>query len=127
MDGAMKEGTATEAASILLRANGFLYRCNNDVDYSMLYMEGAVAGLTGFPAADFLGPLRRSYVGITHAEDKEMVVARVDAALATRSTWSLEYRLCRADGTDQWVREFGGGVFDATGRLAAPAPYAMAA
>lgn len=117
MDGATSKGTTTEAASILLRANGFLYRCNNDTDYSMLYMEGAVAGLTGYPAADFLGPLRRSYVGITHADDKEMVVARVDAALASRTTWSLEYRLCRADGADQWVHEFGGGVFDGAGRL----------
>lgn len=117
MHGSGADLQATEAGSILLRANGFLYRCRNDRDYSMIYMEGAVVGLTGYAATDFLGPMQRSYVGITHPADQELVFARVDGALKARSSWAMEYRLCRANGADQWVREFGGGVFDGAGKL----------
>ena len=53
MDGAFIEGREI-IGSILLRTNGFVYRCRNDRAYSMLLMEGAVAELTGYPTADFI-------------------------------------------------------------------------
>ena len=43
--------------------------------------------------------------------------AKVDAALASKCNWTIDYRLQRTDGLDQWVQESGGGVFDATGAL----------
>lgn len=105
------------AGSILQRSRGFLYRCRNDRDYSMIYMEGCVAGLTGYPAADFLGAGGRSYVATTHPADREHVFAVVDAALAAGTSWTVDYRLVRADGSDQWVQECGGGVLDQAGGL----------
>ncbi len=117
MDGPLSILSKTEAASILLRANGFLYRCRYDTNYSMIYMEGGVAELTGYPARDFLASPSRSYTGVIHPADREMVVAQVDAALSRHTSWAVEYRLTRADGGDQWVRELGGGVFDADGAL----------
>lgn len=116
MDGGILDGREI-IGSILHRTHGFVYRCRNDRDYSMLLMEGAVAELTGYPKDDFLTAPQRSYSGLTHPEDTESVFAAVDAALLRRENWSVDYRLVRPDGTVRWVHEVGGGVFDAAGEL----------
>lgn len=99
-------------SSIVRRMQGFLYRCRNDRDYSMIFMEGDVKDLTGFEASDFTGSERRSYAGQTHPDDLEAVYAAVDKALAERKNWHVDYRVRRPDGTAVWVREIGGGVFE---------------
>lgn len=117
MDGSGQEPAETIAASILRRSNGFIYRCHNDGAYSMVFMEGAVAALTGHPAVRFLGPNAPSYAAMIHPDDLPGVVAAVDAALAGGVGWSIDYRLRRPDGADQWVQENGGGVYDQCGVL----------
>lgn len=117
MDGAGLEQAETAAASILRRTSGFLYRCRNDMNYSMIYMEGAVSALTGYAPEAFLGDGGQSYTATIHAEDQAAVVAAVDSALENHSGWIVDYRLHRPDGTDQWVQETGGGVFAENGTL----------
>ncbi len=103
--------------SIVHRANGFVYRCRNDRDYSMLLMEGAVPELTGYPAADFTESPQRSYAGLCHPDDAQGMFAAVDQALDRRENWAIDYRLMRPDGSALWVHEVGGGVFNAAGEL----------
>ena len=98
--------------SIVGRMNGFLYRCRNDKSYSMMFMAGDVRLLTGLEADAFTGPPCKSYAGMTHPGDTDLVYAAVDAGLAVRGNWSVDYRLVRADGSDRWVHEIGGGVFE---------------
>lgn len=98
--------------SIINRMDGFLYRCRNDKAYSMMYMAGDVRLLTGLDATSFTGPESRSYAAMTHRDDLETVYAAVDAALADRSSWGVDYRIVRPDGSDRWVHEIGGGVYD---------------
>ena len=103
--------------SIAGRMNGFLYRCRNDSDYTMLVMEGDVPGITGRNAADFLVNSGLSYAAVIHPDDAPMVDAAIEAAVAKRETWETEYRVVRKDGADHWVREVGGGVFASDGAL----------
>ncbi len=121
MDGAIFDGGAIDGraviGSIVHRTNGFVYRCRNDRDYSMLLMEGAVTELTGYPSEEFLAAPQRSYSGLCHPEDSDAVFAAVDGALERRENWSVDYRLVRPDGSTRWVHEVGGGVFDAAGEL----------
>lgn len=98
-------------SSIIGRMNGFLYRCNNDKAYSMTFMAGDVTLLTGLTADAFIRSGGQSYAGMTHPDDLAAVYAAVDAALATRQNWSVDYRIQRANGTDCWVHEIGGGVW----------------
>lgn len=116
MDGAIFDGRAV-IGSIVHRTNGFVYRCRNDRDYSMLLMEGAVAELTGYPASAFLNTPQRSYAGLCHPEDCDAVFSAVDTALEKQENWTVDYRLVRPDGSTRWVHEIGGGVFDALGEL----------
>lgn len=116
MDGAMFDGRAV-IGSIVHRTNGFVYRCRNDRDYSMLLMEGAVTELTGYPTDDFLNTPQRPYSGLCHPDDSDAMFAAVDRALERRENWSVDYRLVRPDGSTRWVHEVGGGVFDVMGNL----------
>lgn len=43
--------------SIVSRMNGFLYRCRNDADFTMLFMEGAVESVTGYSQDRLAGML----------------------------------------------------------------------
>lgn len=99
-------------SSIVDRLSGFVFRCNNDANYAMIYMRGDVMGLTGYQTFDFLGPGQKSYSGIIHADDVDPVGKQVEDALDRRGNWNVDYRVIRADGTEKWVHETGGGVFE---------------
>ncbi|MEM6309660.1 MAG: methyl-accepting chemotaxis protein [Pseudomonadota bacterium] len=103
--------------SIFAAVNAFVYRCRNDRDYTMLYMEGAVQSLTGYNREDILGNKTVSYVGLTIAEDVERVFADVDAAIEARTSWDVFYHLTHSKGHVVPVRERGAAVFE-NGELA---------
>lgn len=98
-------------ASIVDRLSGFVFRCNNDANYTMIYMRGDVMGLTAYQIVDFLGPSQQSYTGIMHPDDVDRVGKQVESALERRGDWNVDYRVMRADGSEKWVHETGGGVF----------------
>ena len=103
--------------SITRRMNGFLYRCQNDASYTMLYMTDGIQPLTDYPAGDFIGNRVRAFTSITHPDDLGTVDKAVGAALESRTNWDIDYRLVSRDGKAVWINEIGGGVFDARGEL----------
>jgi hypothetical protein len=98
--------------SIVNRMNGFLYRCRNDKAYSMMFMAGEVRRLTGHAITAFTGSEGRSYAAQTHPDDLQTVYDAVDAALAAKDNWNVDYRIVRPDGSAIWVQEIGGGVYE---------------
>lgn len=103
--------------SIVQRIDGFLFRCRHDEQFSMVFMIGAVERLTGWPAREFTRPGGLSFGGLIHPEDAQRVDDGVAAGIANRSTWRLEYRLRRADGSIQWVEEVGSAVYGPSGEI----------
>lgn len=96
--------------SIFGAIDAFIYRCSNDPDHTMEYMEGGVKRLIGYSPKDILQNAKTSYADLTVAEDKERVLADVDAAIAAGKTWDIAYRLKHHDGQQIWVRERGNAV-----------------
>lgn len=90
---------------------GVVYLCENDERYRMRYLSASVADLLGIPFRQFIDD-RVSFVELYHPEDAERIRGDVDAALARREPFHLEYRLRHADGRWIWVEEHGQGVFD---------------
>lgn len=103
--------------SITSRMDGFLYRCQNDPSYTMIYISEGIATVTGFPPSDFIGNRVRAYSSITHPDDIGTVDAAVGKALEMQSNWSVDYRVLTRQGKPIWVHEVGGGVFDDAGQL----------
>ena len=98
--------------SITGRMDGFLYRCRNDADYTMLYISEGIERVSGHPAKDVLGNKVCSFTSLIYSEDLPAVNAAVDVALEAHDNWNIVYRIVPREGVPIWVREIGGGVFD---------------
>jgi len=106
-------------ATLLSNLPGMAYRCHNDSDWTMEYVSEGCLLLTGYACSDLIGNSTVAYGDLVHPEDADEVWRAVQAALAQRARFELEYRLCCADGTQKWVWERGQGVFDEAGALIA--------
>jgi PAS domain S-box-containing protein len=88
------------------RMPGVVYRCAADSQLSMRALTHGVAELLGYPASDFIDNVVRSYAGVIHPDDRDVIVRRlreiVDAAAAQPE--QLEYRVITADGRERWVQ-----------------------
>ncbi|MES1150953.1 MAG: PAS domain-containing methyl-accepting chemotaxis protein [Dongia sp.] len=115
-DGAA-EGELAALLSISRRMNGFLYRCQNDASYTMLYITDGIRPLTDYPPEDFLGNRVRGFSSICHPDDVGLVDRSVGQALEARANWDIDYRLVHRNGKAVWINEIGGGVFDGAGQL----------
>jgi len=96
---------------------GTVYQCLNDKNWTMKYISNDIEALCGYPPSDFIDNRIRTFASIIHGEDFRYVSETVNAAIANRKPYSLEYRVFHADGSIRWVYEKGMGVFDAGGNL----------
>lgn len=95
---------------------GMAYQCLNDADWSMLFVNQRVEELTGYSAEAFLtGSI--SLARVIHESDRQWVADQVDAAIETRESFNLTYRLRHRCGHIRWVWEQGQGVFSEQGEL----------
>ena len=103
--------------SVLSRMNGFLYRCKVDENYTMLELTEGIERVFGYPADEILGNRVRSFSSLMNEDDLAAMDVAVGEALATRTNWTMEYRMRHARGHEIWVTETGGGVWDDNGEL----------
>jgi PAS domain S-box-containing protein len=104
--------------SLIANIPGISYRACLRHGNDLVYISDAVARVTGFAAADFVGPAqRRRFDALIHFEDRDRVAATVRAALAEDRPYLVEYRLLHADGSMRWLWENGTGVRDESGAL----------
>src|SRR5262245_9706732 len=103
--------------SITGRMDGFLYRCRNDADYTMLYISEGVQRVSGYLASEVIGNKLISFTEMIYAEDLDVVNAAVAKGLEHRENWNVVYRVVSKAGMPIWVREIGGGVFDPRNNL----------
>lgn len=102
---------------ILGTLSGLVYRCNNDRDWSFVYLAGNVEELTGYTPDDFLVHRSVTMGGLIHDDDARRVWDAVQAALGEQRDFELSYRIQTRDGTLRWVYERGRGIYDRDGRL----------
>ena len=103
--------------SVLSRMNGFLYRCKVDENYTMLELTEGIERIFGYPADEILGNRVRSFSSLMNPDDLAAMDVAVGEALATRTNWTMEYRMRHAHGHEIWVTETGGGIWDDMGEL----------
>jgi diguanylate cyclase (GGDEF)-like protein/PAS domain S-box-containing protein len=105
--------------TLLANIDGMVYRCRNDEHWTVVFVSEGCRVLTGFPPAELIGNQRTSFEQIIHRDDRAEVRRIIEAAIARRSAFELEYRIVRADGSVCWVWERGAAVFNAAGEARA--------
>lgn len=108
---------AKDLENILQGIDGLVYRCRNDQDWSLVYLNGNVEKLTGYSPAEFTGPRKLTLAELTLKEDRDRIWDQVQDTLARQDEFDLIYRMVTANGRTRWVQERGRGIFDDAGRL----------
>jgi len=87
-----------------------VYFCRTDADPAMLYVNDAIATLTGHARDEFVdGAVTLD--GLCHRDDRAARDAEIARALAGHCAFEVVYRLRHASGSWRWVEEHGAGVY----------------
>ncbi len=132
LDGARLRAREALLRSLVGNVPGAVYRCRCDADWTMEWISDEITAICGRPPGAFIGSAELPFVSVIHPDDRDRVQDHVMAGVRTDSSFSVEYRVQRPDGTERWVLERGqqqrapdgrswldGIIFDITERRAA--------
>jgi two-component system sensor histidine kinase UhpB len=106
-------------ATLMANLPGLVYRCQNDKDWTMLFVSEGAYMLTGYRPQDLLANRTLSFASMIHPDDQTRAQQTVQTALQRRGVFELNYRIRTASGDEKWVWERGQGVFGPDGNLIA--------
>lgn len=110
-------GIVQDVENMLHGIDGFVYRCRNDRDWTLIYMAGNIHELSGYTINDFRDPSIITLERLTHPEDMDRARKAVELALSKRRPYDIMFRIITRTGRSNWVNERGIGVYDADGNL----------
>jgi PAS domain S-box-containing protein len=90
---------------------GVIYLCENDDQYSMIFVNDQVEKMTGYSRHDFLKQ-KVNFADLMHTDDYRKVKSAIDEAIEKKRAFQVEYRLYDKTGAMHWVLENGVGIFD---------------
>ena len=101
-------------SSLVRNIPGASFRCLIDEHWTMVFISDNVEKISGFPASDFIQSQVRSYSSICLDDLKNTDKVAMNA-VKRKESYTVEYRIVRADGEYCWVLEKGQGVFNDQG------------
>lgn len=96
---------------------GFIYRCANDPNWTMIYLSPAVVKITGYEPDELINNQILSFNDIILPKYRQHLWDKWQQVLANRQKFVDEYEIQTKDGQTRWVWEQGGGIFDDNGNL----------
>ncbi|HEY0895025.1 MAG TPA: PAS domain-containing sensor histidine kinase [Sphingobacteriaceae bacterium] len=103
--------------SLLESLPGALFRRKFDENWTLSYVSGGIAGLSGYTPEELVGNRSVSFGELVDPADSERIWLAARDCLKSRKDLVLEYRICGRDGTVKWVKEISGGVYSEQGKL----------
>jgi len=91
---------------------GFVYRCLNDLEWTMIYVSRQIIDVTGYSAEEVIKNSSISFDSIIHPDHREYLHQKWIEILGNKSVLREEYKIIKKDGSIGWVLEQGRGVFD---------------
>lgn len=86
-----------------------------DITSGGLVWSDAIEPMFGFGPGEF-GGTYEAFLAAVHPDDRELVVAAVDAAVKDKRDYDIEHRVVWPDGTVRWVFEKGKVFYDDAGK-----------
>ncbi len=103
--------------TLMSNVDGMVYRCRNDAHWTMEFASEGCYRLTGYHPAELLLNGEISYEQIEHPDDRSRVREEINAALAEKRRFFVEYRIQCRDGETKWVWERGVGIAGDDGKV----------
>jgi PAS domain S-box-containing protein len=98
--------------NLLSNLPGMVYKCNLDVQYTMVYVSEGCEELTGWKSRSLLFNQDTSYEDLIVEEDRQAIWDEVTEAVNQNRHFEITYRIKTRTGTIKWVWEKGNGVLN---------------
>jgi len=96
---------------------GFVFRCRNDVNWTMEFVSDVFIELTGYQPEDVLNHSKITFAEIIFEEDRQRVWNEVQEKIFNQKPLIIEYRIRTIDGKIKWVWEQCKGIFNGEDEL----------
>ncbi len=107
--------TQREMETLLGNLPGMAYRCRYDDGWTMEFASEGCIELTGYTAEELQLNRLVSYEEIIHQDDRARVREEIGRGAASRSRFTVEYRLIERGGKQKWVSEKGLAFYSESG------------
>ncbi len=116
---ALMQGQEQERMMKTLISNlpGFVYRCANDRDWTMMFISDGCRQLTGYEPEDFIGNNTLSYNDIIHPDYRDDIWEIWQKKMQMNDYFEGEYPIITRNGETRWVWERGRGIFGDGGTI----------
>lgn len=111
------ENAKNQLESLINNIPGIAYRCKNDKEWTVLFVNKNFEAYTDYKIVDIIGNKNFSYIDIIYKSDKDFIIEIVNTALKNKKSWEAEYRIVKKDGEILWVYEKGNAIYDANGNV----------
>jgi PAS domain S-box-containing protein len=101
-----------QMSSIISNLPGFVYRCKNDKDWTMLYISHQCEEITGYKPQDFINNKKIAYNDVILPEFQDRLYQKWEQVLLEKTAFEDEYQIITKTGERKWVWERGSGIFD---------------
>jgi len=99
--------------SMVSNIPGVVYRCAFDDSWTVYYITEAIENLAGYGAVELHGNRKKTFAGLIHPDDREMVTEAILSKIQRFQQFNIEYRIITKNNTVKWVSNSGRPVFNA--------------
>jgi PAS domain S-box-containing protein len=104
---------------LLAHLPGMAYRCNNDKDWTMLFISEGCYGLTGYEPNELLFNRVISFNDVISPKYRDLLVNEWKRVLPNKLPFRFEYEITTKSGEKKWVLELGQGIYNDNGEIEA--------
>jgi len=115
-EGRLKKSERT-LSNLISNLPGFVYRCNNDKDWTMEYLSDGFTKITGYCVDDIMELKSLTYNDIIHPDYRKYLWDQWQELLKLKLPLEEEYPITTKSGEIKWVWERGRGIFNDDGSL----------
>ncbi len=112
----LHQATFRTLSTLINNLCGLVYRGRNDRDWTMEFVSDGCLDLTGYHPSDMVNKTL-TFGSLINPNDRELVWANVQSALAEDRPYEINYRIRTRNGNEKWVWERGRGNFSSNGEL----------
>ncbi len=104
-------------ATLIANLPGFVYRCQNDRDWTMVYISDGCLAVTGYRPDELIDNRSIAFNDIIRPDYRSALWDKWQETLDRRGVFEEEYPIITKTGEARWVWERGRGIFDENGNL----------